>query len=106
MSFSRLSAFAFALMSALLIPAAPAAVVLHPGVAQAAPNYHVGMRLRAKHECTVNGYAIKKGVVLTVASVSKGDDGKVRAADLDFKGGMTIRQVAVDDLKAHFTIAP
>ena len=61
------------------------------------PGYRVGNRLKAKRDCTIKGYAIKKGVVLKVASVA--DDGK--AVDLEFSG-MTITGVARGQVDSLF----
>lgn len=79
-----------ALAFAGVIPATALVSVSSPTEAQAAPGptYRVGTKLKAKRDCTLQGYAIKKGVVLTVASVN--DDGS--AVDLEFSG-MTISGV-------------
>lgn len=63
--------------------------------------YRVGMRLRARHNCTIQGYAVKKGVVLDVVSVHRDDSGKELALDLGFRG-MTIRGVDVHTVATHF----
>jgi hypothetical protein len=74
---------------AVALPAAALVSVASESEAQAAPApYRVGTKLKAKRDCTLQGYAIKKGVVLTVSSVS--DDGK--AVNLEFSG-MTIHGV-------------
>jgi hypothetical protein len=82
---------------------APAVLVMQPGLAVAAPvpHYQVGTRLRAKQDCTVKGYAIKKGVVLSVAAVHKGDQGQVAAVDLAFSG-MIIGGVDVETVSRYF----
>jgi hypothetical protein len=79
-----------AVVFAGVFPAAALVSVASPTDAQAAPGptYRVGTKLKAKRDCTLHGYAIKKGVVLTVSSVS--DDGN--AVDLAFSG-MTITGV-------------
>ena len=84
----------------------PAVVVLHPApaVAQPAANFRVGMRLKAKRACTVNGYAIKKGVVLTIVAVHKNDQGKASAVDMSFSG-MTISGVDVKTVNQNFSRA-
>jgi hypothetical protein len=84
---------------AVTIPGLVAVSVVAPAEAVAAPGpgYRVGTRLKAKRDCTVKGFAIKKGVVLTVSSVN--DDGK--AVDLEFSG-MTIPQVAHGTLESLF----
>jgi hypothetical protein len=73
-----------------VVPGTLAVSVALPTDAHAAPgaNYPVGTRLKAKRDCTLKGFAIKKGVVLTVSAVH--DDGK--ALDLEFSG-MTISGV-------------
>jgi hypothetical protein len=73
-----------------VFPATALVSVASPTEARAAPGptYRVGTKLNAKRDCTLQGFAIKKGVVLTVSSVS--DDGK--AVDLEFSG-MTISGV-------------
>jgi hypothetical protein len=83
--------------------AAPAGIVIVPDVADAAPaaSYRVGARLRAKQNCTVRGYAIKKGVVLTVVAVNQNDEGKVGSLDLSFSG-MTISGVEVETVQKYF----
>jgi hypothetical protein len=73
------------------IVAAPLAVTVGcptEAAAAPAPSYPVGTRLKAKRDCTLQGFAIKKGVVLTVAAVN--EDGK--SVDLQFSG-MTISGV-------------
>jgi len=93
------------LASALLAAAiaAPTGVLLTPAVANAAPaaHYRVGARLRATQDCTVRGYAIKKGVVLTVVAVNQDDEGKVGSLDLSFSG-MTISGVDVGTVQKYF----
>jgi hypothetical protein len=93
--------FASALFASAV--AAPTAVVLAPGLAAAAPaaRYRVGARLRAKQDCTVQGYAIKKGVVLTVVAVNQNEEGKVGSLDLSFSG-MTISGVDVETVQKYF----
>jgi hypothetical protein len=82
---------------------APGVWAVQPGLAVAAPapHYQVGTRLRAKQDCTVKGYAIKKGVVLSVAAVHKGAQGKVAAVDLAFSG-MIIGGVDVETVSRYF----
>ena len=105
-----LSPRVLATMLAMALPAwlslAPAVLMLTPAPAAAAPagGYHVGMRLRAKQSCTVKGYAIKKGVVLTVVAVHKNDQGKVNAIDLSFSG-MTITAVDIETVNEKFSPA-
>jgi hypothetical protein len=79
-------------VSVMLSVALPAEAIAAPG-----PGYRVGTRLKAKRDCTIQGYAIKKGVVLTIASVR--DDGK--SVDLEFSG-MTIREVSRSTIDSMF----
>ncbi len=83
--------------------AVPLGVLIAPGLADAAPaaRYRVGARLRARQACTVQGYAIKKGVVLTVVAVNQNDEGKVGSLDLSFSG-MTISGVDVATVQKYF----
>jgi hypothetical protein len=73
-----------------VVPATVSLSVASPTEAMAAPGpgYPVGTRIKAKRDCTLKGYAIKKGVVLTVSALH--EDGK--AMDLEFSG-MTISGV-------------
>jgi len=75
-------------------------------VADAAPGarYRVGSRVRAKRTCTVQGYEVKKGVVLAVVAVQADDKGKLLAVDLSFSG-MTIGNVPVAVVDSLFTPA-
>jgi hypothetical protein len=88
----------------ILVVAPCAALVSTSTPAQAAARggaYRVGMQLRARDDCTIQGYAVKKGVVLAVLSVHRDDDGKEVALDLGFRG-MTIRGVDVRTIASHF----
>ena len=86
----------------LSLPAAGAIVVAVPSVAEAAPpSYQIGQRLRATRNCTINGIAIKKGVVLNVAAVHKDDKGRVGSVDLSLSG-MTISDVKTKTVAANF----
>lgn len=87
-----------------LIGAPLAGVLLEsaPVHAAPAPRYRVGMRVKAKRNCTVQGFEVKKGVVLSVASVATDDKGRVASVDLTMSG-MTIGGVpaaVVDSLFA------
>jgi hypothetical protein len=77
-----------------------------PGVAEAAPagRYRAGMRVRAKQTCTVQGYEVKKGVVLGVVAVRSDDKGKTVAVDLSFSG-MTIGNVPTSIVDSLFAPA-
>lgn len=90
-------------VSMLVLPASAAVVATAPSAhAQGrSAAYRVGMRLRARQDCTIRGYAVKKGVVLDVVMVHRDDSGKERAVDLGFRG-MTIRGVDVRTVATHF----
>lgn len=83
---------AFPVLLAVSVASTPEALAAPKG-----PGYRVGNRLKAKRDCTIQGYAIKKGVVLKVAAVS--EDGK--AVDLEFSG-MTISGVARSQVESLF----
>ncbi len=81
---------------------APAVLSAECPTAEAAPvAYRIGQRLKAKRDCTVNGFAIKKGVVFNVAAVHTGDDGKLRTVDLT-ASGMTIEEVSAATVLSLF----
>jgi hypothetical protein len=88
-----------ALALATIIAAPLVVTVGAPTEAAAAPApvYPVGARLKAKRDCSLQGFAIKKGVVLTVAAVS--EDGK--SIDLQFSG-MTISGVQKTQVASLF----
>jgi hypothetical protein len=69
-----------------------------------APRYRVGMRVRAKRNCTVQGYQVKRGVVLNVAAVRTNDKGQVSDVDLAISG-MTISAVPTSVMDSLFTRA-
>ena len=71
------------------------------GADRARKQYQVGMRLKAKNACTVKGYAIKQGVILTIAAVHVDDAGKPRALDLSFSE-MIILDVEIATVNQHF----
>ncbi len=81
-------------------------VVAGPEVAEAAPapRYRAGMRVRAKRTCTVQGFEVKKGVVLNVVSVQNDDKGRVSSLDLSFSG-MTISAVPAQVVDSLFAPA-
>lgn len=98
MAFPRI----LACVLALVVPATALVVVADPSPAAAAqPAYDVGTRLKARQDCTIGGYAIKKGVVLTVTAVTRNDKNEVTAVDLSFEG-MNISQVDIATVKANF----
>ncbi len=106
----NLRAFATVLLATIVTPVGVASlagsVLFVPSAAQAAPAVQIklGQKLRAKRNCTVNGMAIKKGVVLTVVAVNKDDTGKITSVDLSLSG-MTISGVAIADVVANFSRA-
>jgi len=101
MAFPRLFGCALALAGL----AVPSFVLLDAAPAVAAPvAYQVGNKLRAKQDCTVKGYAIKRGVVLTVTGVTKNDKGDVATVDLSFSG-MSIDAVDVETVNGNFVRA-
>ncbi len=86
---------------------APAALpISSPRVAWAAPagRYRVGMKVRAKRACTVQGYQVKKGVVLSVVGVRSDDKGRVAGVDLAISG-MTISDVPANVMDSLFAPA-
>ena len=91
-------AFALPLSGPVSSLAAPEAA---PAQTELVANYQVGMRLKAKNACTVKGFAIKQGVILTVTAVHTDGAGKPRALDLSFSG-MTIADVDVETINKHF----
>ena len=101
---SRRVALIWILLASALGPAV--AVSTTAGVAEAAPGgqYRPGMRVRAKRTCTVQGYEVKKGVVLSVVAVQTGDKGKTVAVDLSFSG-MAISNVPAAVVDGLFTPA-
>lgn len=84
-----------------LAPATAVVATTVPARAAHAGSYRVGMHLRALHDCTIQGYAVKKGVVLDVVVVHRDNGGKEVALDLGFRG-MTIRGVDVHTIASHF----
>lgn len=74
-----------------------------PEVAWAAPaaRYRPGMKVRAKRDCNVRGFQVKKGVVMNVTAVYSDDKGRAASADLAFSG-MSIAAVPVQVLDSLF----
>ena len=97
-----------ALLAALVIGATSVLAVpmVTMDVAHAAPGarYRVGMRVRAKRNCTVNGFQVKKGVVMNVAAVRSDDKARVVSVDLSFNG-MNISDVPVRTMDSLFAPA-
>lgn len=101
---SRKAAWLLVVSASALAPALVVSTVSE--VAEAAPGarYRVGMRVRAKRTCTVQGYEVKKGVVLAVVGVGNDDKGKVVSVDLSFSG-MTIAGVPAQVVDSLFSPA-
>jgi hypothetical protein len=92
---------AVALGAVMTLP--EAAVEVRP--AMAAPvQYRVGMKVRAKKNCSVQGFEVKKGVVLDVAAVRNDKKGKVEAVDLSVSG-MSITNVPARVMDSLFSPA-
>jgi hypothetical protein len=73
--------------------------------AMAAPvQYRVGMKVKAKKNCSVQGFEVKKGVVLDVAAVRNDKKGKVEAVDLSVSG-MSITNVPARVMDSLFSPA-
>jgi hypothetical protein len=100
MLFPRLLICTLALAALLVAPAASADPAPDEALLELA-SYRVGQRLQARQACTIQGYAIKKDVILTVAAVHADDAGKVSAVDLTFSG-MTIANVDVATVDKYF----
>lgn len=92
------------LANAALAPALGASTFVEAAEAAPGARYRVGMRVRAKRTCTVQGFEVKKGVVLAVAAVQSDDKGKVLSVDL-VVSGMTISNVPVQVVDASFSPA-
>ena len=91
-----------ALLALLGAAIEPVVLSFDVATAEAAPaGYRIGQRLRAKRDCTVNGFAIKKGVVFNVAAVHTDDSGKLIGVDLTVSG-MTIAEVSPATVKSLF----
>lgn len=93
--------FAIALGAGMALP--EAAVEERPAVA-APGQYRVGMKVKAKRDCSVQGFEVKKGVVLNVAAVRADDKGKVDAVDLTVSG-MSINNVPARVMDSLFSPA-
>ena len=102
--FARKSAFVALVVFAVWTPIGTAPWV--EGSAFAAPGgrYTVGMRVRAKRDCSVQGFQVKKGVVLNVAAVKTDDKGKVGSVDLTISG-MTINNIPTNVMDSLFAPA-
>jgi hypothetical protein len=87
-----------------LVPTLTAPPSVETAFAQAGGKYQVGMKVRAKRDCSVQGYQVKKGVVLNVAAVKTDDKGKVGAVDLTLSG-MTISNVPAHVMDSLFSRA-
>lgn len=102
---SKRSAAAFWVVVAFAVgPALSVSTVTEGAEAAPGAQYRAGMRVRAKRTCTVQGYEVKKGVVLSVVSVQNDDKGKTLAVDLSFSG-MTISNVPAQVVSSLFTAA-
>jgi hypothetical protein len=78
---------------------------LHERPAIAAPaQYRVGMKVRAKRDCSVQGFEVKKGVVLDVVAVRNDGKGKVEFVDLTVSG-MGINNVPARIMDSLFSPA-
>lgn len=77
--------------------------VVQPDVAHAAPaaRYRAGMRVRAKRDCSVRGFQVKRGVVMNVTAVRSDDKGRVVSVDLAFSG-MAIADVPAKTMDSLF----
>ena len=100
----RRLAWSVAVALGLVLPTFPALTGARAAWAAPAPRYRVGMRVKAKRNCSVNGYEVKKGVVLAVAQVYANDKGQVSAVDLSMSG-MTIAGVSAQVVDSLFSPA-
>ena len=103
MSKRRAAAF-WMVMASALCPAISLSTVTNEAEAAPGVQYRAGMRVRAKRTCTVQGYEVKKDVMLAVVSVQNDDKGKTVAVDLSFSG-MTISNVPVQVVSSLFSAA-
>ncbi len=92
------------LATTALAPAFSVGTVAESAEAAPGARYRVGMRVRAKRTCTVQGFEVKKGVVLAVVAVQSDDKGKVLSVDLSVSG-MTISNVPAQVVDASFSPA-
>ncbi len=97
----KLLIFAVALGALSAMP--EAAVQERPAIAAPA-RYRVGMRVKAKRTCSVQGFEVKKGVVLNVAAVRADDKGKVDTVNLTVSG-MSITNVPARVMDSLFVQA-
>jgi len=95
-----LAALAVGVAATFLMPA----VTLDVAHAAPAARYRVGMKVRAKRNCSVNGFQVKKGVVMNVAAVRSDDKARVVSVDLSFNG-MNISDVPVRTMDSLFAPA-
>jgi len=92
------------MMASALAPALAVSTVTESADAAPGARYRVGMRVRAKRTCTVQGFEVKKGVVLNVVAVQNDDKGKPTGLDLSFSG-MTISNVPAQVVDSLFSPA-
>jgi hypothetical protein len=97
-------AWSVAVALGLVLPTFPVLTGARVAFAAPAPRYRVGMRVKARRNCSVNGYQVKKGVVLNVAAVQTDDKGKVSTIDLSMSG-MTISGVSAQVADSLFSPA-
>ncbi|MBK7583537.1 MAG: hypothetical protein IPI67_25515 [Myxococcales bacterium] len=101
---NRRSVWLFVTLVGAVAPALSVITVADDALAAPAARYRVGMRVKAKRTCTVQGYEVKKGVILSVAAVQSDDKGKVTTLDLNFSG-MTIGNVPAQVVDSLFSAA-
>lgn len=101
---TRKAVWILVVMTSALGPALSLSAVSESADAAPGARYRVGMRVRAKRTCTVQGFEVKKGVVLAVVAVQSDDKGKVVSVDLSFSG-MTISNVPAQVVDASFSPA-
>lgn len=101
---NRKAAWILAMAAACAVPTISICTLTSDAEAVPAARYRVGMKVRAKRTCTVQGYEVKKGVVLGVVAVQNDDKGKTLAVDLSFSG-MTIANVPAQVVDSLFNPA-
>jgi hypothetical protein len=97
----KLWILAVALGAVMSLP--EAAIQEKPAIAAPA-QYRVGMKVRAKKNCSVQGFEVKKGVVLDVAAVRNDAKGKTEFVDLTVSG-MGINNVPARVMDSLFSPA-
>jgi hypothetical protein len=97
----KLWILAVALGAVMSLP--EAALQERPAIA-APGQYRVGMKVRAKRNCSVQGFEVKKGVVLDVVAVRNDDKGKPDLVDLTVSG-MSITNVPARVMDSLFSPA-